>query len=67
MGENIDQAKGRMKQAAGDLTDNDDLKNEGKVDETGGKAKGVMNDLRDKAEDAADAVKDKVQDIRDKH
>ena len=67
MGENMDQAKGRVKQAAGDLTDNDDLKNEGKVDETTGKAKGVLDDLKDKAEDAMDAVKDKVQDFRDKH
>ena len=29
MGENIDEAKGRAKQAAGDLTDDDSLKNEG--------------------------------------
>ena len=38
MGEHIDQAKGRVKQAAGDLTDNDDLKNEGNRDELLGKA-----------------------------
>ncbi len=67
MGENIDQAKGRVKQAAGDLTDNDDLKNEGKADELTGKAKGVLDDVKDKAEDAMDSVKDKVQDFRDKH
>ena len=36
---NIDQAKGRVKQAVGDLTGNDKLKAEGKVDETVGKAK----------------------------
>jgi uncharacterized protein YjbJ (UPF0337 family) len=67
MGENIDQAKGRVKQAAGDLTDNDDLKREGKADEFAGKAKEAFNDLRDKAEDAVDKVKDKVDDFRDKH
>jgi len=60
MGENIDQAKGRVKQAAGDLTDNDDLKREGKGDEMLGKAKGKLDDLRDKAEDAMDSVKEKV-------
>ena len=60
MGENIDQAKGRVKQAAGDLTDNDDLKNEGKGDELLGKAKGALDDLRDKADDAIDKVKEKV-------
>jgi uncharacterized protein YjbJ (UPF0337 family) len=67
MGENIDQAKGRVKQAAGDLTDNDDLHREGKADELAGKAKETFNDLRDKAEDAIDKVKDKVGDLRDKH
>jgi len=67
MGENIDKAKGRVKQAAGDLTDDDDLKNEGKVDEASGKAKGLLDDVRDKAEDVVDAVKDKVDDIRGKH
>jgi uncharacterized protein YjbJ (UPF0337 family) len=57
MGEKMDQAKGRVKQAAGDLTDDDDLKNEGKVDETSGKVK-------EKANDAIDAVKDKIDDAR---
>jgi uncharacterized protein YjbJ (UPF0337 family) len=51
MGENLDQAKGRVKQAAGDLTDNDDLKNEGKGDELLGKAKGKLDDLKDKVDD----------------
>lgn len=48
-----DQAKGRLKQAAGDLTDDDELKREGKVDETAGKAK-------EKVSDAVDAAKDKL-------
>ena len=60
MGENLDQAKGRVKQAAGDLTDDDDLKDEGKVDEASGKVKGVIDDVKDKAHDVVDAVKDKV-------
>ena len=34
-----DQAKGRVKQAVGDLTDDKDLKREGKVDEAAGKVK----------------------------
>lgn len=54
-----DQAKGRIKQAAGDLTDNDDLKREGKQDETAGKVKDVIGDAKDKLEDAVDSVKDK--------
>lgn len=60
MGENLDKAKGRVKQAAGDLTDDDRLKNEGKADEMGGKVKDAVDTLRDKAEDAIDKIKDKV-------
>jgi uncharacterized protein YjbJ (UPF0337 family) len=64
MGENFDQAKGRVKQAAGDLTDDDDLKRDGKGDELLGKAKEALNDLREKADDAMDRVKEKVDDAR---
>jgi uncharacterized protein YjbJ (UPF0337 family) len=60
MGENLDQMKGRVKQAAGDLTDDDELKKEGKLDELGGKIKETVDDLRDKASDAVDKVKDKL-------
>ena len=48
---NIDDAKGRAKEAAGDLTDNDRLKHEGKLDQ----AKGKVKESVDKV---ADAVKD---------
>ena len=41
MDSKLDQAKGKVKQAAGDLTDNVDLKREGKIDEASGNAKGV--------------------------
>jgi uncharacterized protein YjbJ (UPF0337 family) len=49
----FDDAKGRMKEAAGDLTDDQSLKNEGKVD----KATGTV---KDKVGDASDAAKDVV-------
>jgi uncharacterized protein YjbJ (UPF0337 family) len=49
----LDTAKGRVKEAAGDLTDDDSLKNEGKVDQATGTVK-------DKVGDAADKVKDVV-------
>ncbi len=55
-----DQAKGRIKQAAGDLTDNDDLKREGKRDEAAGKVKDVIGDTKDKLDDAVDSVKNKL-------
>jgi len=45
----VDETKGRAKQAAGDLTDDQSLKNEGKVDEGTGKAKGALGKAGDKA------------------
>jgi len=59
---NLDQAKGRAKQAVGDLTGDDDLRREGKVDEGAGKAKDKLDDMKDKAENVIDKVKDKVTD-----
>ncbi len=54
----LDQAKGRIKEAAGDLTDDDELKREGKVDRASGSVKDKAADAKDKAKGAIDAVKD---------
>ncbi len=48
MPENMDDAKGRAKEAAGDLTGDDDLKREGQVDQASGKVKGFVDDVKDK-------------------
>jgi uncharacterized protein YjbJ (UPF0337 family) len=48
---NIDDLKGRAKEAAGDLTDNDALKREGKVDRAAGSVKDAVGDVADKAKD----------------
>jgi len=48
----IDTAKGRLKKAAGDLTDDDDLRREGKVDEAAGSVKDKVGDAADKVKDA---------------
>ena len=53
MGENVDEAKGRAKEAAGDLTGDKGLQREGKVDQ-------ATSTVKDKAGDAADKVKDVV-------
>ncbi len=45
----IDDAKGRGKEALGDLTGDEDLKNEGKVDRASGKVKGAVSGVADKA------------------
>ena len=46
-----DEVKGKVKQAAGDLTGDKDLKNEGKVDEGAGKIKEAAGDAVDKVKD----------------
>ncbi len=48
MVDNADELKGRVKEAAGDLTDDDDLKREGKVDQAKGKVKEAVDDIADK-------------------
>ena len=48
---NTDDAKGRVKQAAGNLTGDKDLQREGKVDQAGGKAKDGVEKLTDKVKD----------------
>ncbi len=57
---NTDDIKGRVKEAAGDLTDNDRLKREGKADQLAGKAKELVDEVKDGVSDAVDAVKDKL-------
>jgi uncharacterized protein YjbJ (UPF0337 family) len=55
-----DEAKGRAKEAAGSLADDDDLKNEGKADQAASSVKKKAEEAKDKAEDAVDSVKDKL-------
>jgi uncharacterized protein YjbJ (UPF0337 family) len=51
-GGDVDEAKGRVKEAAGDLSGDQGLKNEGKVDQATGDVK-----------DAADKTSDKLKDV----
>jgi len=52
MSDKTDQAKGRVKEAAGDLTGNKDLKREGKADRVAGEVKEKISDVVDKVKDA---------------
>ena len=61
MGEHIDEAKGRAKEAIGDLTDDDKLKREGKVDRAASTVRGKVDDVKEKAEDVIDTVRDKAE------
>ena len=54
--DNTDQVKGRIKEAAGDLTGDKDLKREGKTDRAEGALKGKLDD----AKDAVDRARDKM-------
>lgn len=54
---NTDEAKGRVKEAAGAVTGNDDLKDEGRNDQRAG-------DVKSKVDQVADKVKDGIDDVR---
>jgi uncharacterized protein YjbJ (UPF0337 family) len=49
---NEDDLKGRVKEAAGDLTGDKDLQREGQVDQAAGKVKDKVDDVSDRAKDA---------------
>ena len=51
MGNKGEELKGRAKEAAGAVTDDDDLKNEGKVDQASAKIKDTAGDVVDKVKD----------------
>jgi uncharacterized protein YjbJ (UPF0337 family) len=59
MGENLDKAKGTVKENVGDMTDDERLEREGKMDR-------AAADVKEKANDAVDTVKDKVNDLTDR-
>jgi uncharacterized protein YjbJ (UPF0337 family) len=71
MGEKTDKISGRVKQAVGAVTGDEETRYEGERQEDKGKLKGkvdsaidtaqdALGDLKDKAEDALEDVKDKV-------
>ena len=52
---NPDEAKGRLEEAAGDLTGDKDLQREGKVDQASGKAKDAIDDMGEKVKAGLDS------------
>jgi len=61
MGSQFDEMKGRAKEAAGALTDDEDLKAEGKADQAGSKIKEAAQKVKDTVDDGVDAAKDKAK------
>jgi uncharacterized protein YjbJ (UPF0337 family) len=53
----FDQAKGRVKQAAGDLTGDESLEREGERDEAAGKLKDKVDDAKDKINETIDKIR----------
>jgi uncharacterized protein YjbJ (UPF0337 family) len=66
----VEDAAGRVKEAAGALTGNEDLKAEGAADQASAHAKEALNDVADKAkglvEGVADAAKGAIDGVTDK-
>jgi uncharacterized protein YjbJ (UPF0337 family) len=52
-----DEIKGRIKEAAGAITDDDKLRREGKTDQAAGKVKQAANKAVDKVKDALQGKK----------
>ncbi len=53
-----EEIKGRVKEAAGAVTDNDQLRREGKIDQASGKVKQAIENVTDKVKDAAQKLND---------
>ena len=62
MGEKTDKAKGHAKEAVGDLTDDERLEREGKLDQMSGEVKGRADDAKDKVGEGVDEVRDHLRD-----
>lgn len=60
MGSGMDEMKGRAKEAAGDLTDNEDMKREGKADQLGATIKEKAEMAKDKVDEGVDNLKEKL-------
>ena len=56
-----DQAKGRAKQAVGDLTGDEKLKAEGEMDEAGGKVEEAVGKVQRESVAAIEKIKDAVK------
>ncbi len=56
-----EEAKGRVEKAAGDLTDDDDLRRKGTVDRASGKVKKEVEHAKGRVKDAVDGVADKLR------
>jgi uncharacterized protein YjbJ (UPF0337 family) len=57
----FDEMKGRAEEAAGDLTDDDELRREGKTDRAAGKAKSKLEEAKEWAESKIDEARNRMK------
>jgi len=62
MNEKIDEAAGKVKEAAGVLTGDEELEREGKSEQTMAKAKEAVQDVADSLKKVVDKVEEKLTD-----
>lgn len=66
MGSDAEEMKGRAKEAAGAVADDEELKTEGKIDQAAASAKEKAADAVDKVEEVVDKAAEKARDtLRD--
>jgi uncharacterized protein YjbJ (UPF0337 family) len=58
----VEQAKGHTKEAVGELTDDDELRREGRRERVAGAAKEKVEHVKDTVERTIDRTKDKLED-----
>jgi uncharacterized protein YjbJ (UPF0337 family) len=58
---NTDEAKGRAKEAAGAITGDDELKDEGRDDQRVGEAKSKVDQVADKLKEGIDDVRSRLR------
>jgi uncharacterized protein YjbJ (UPF0337 family) len=66
MGAKTDQVKGRIKEAAGKLTGDEDREVEGKADRRVGEAKEKVGDAKHEVEGVVDKAEGKIAEVVDK-
>jgi len=60
----FDQAKGKVKETAGNLTGDEQMRDEGKLDQAKGKVERGVGDVKDAAGSLKDKVGDAIDDVR---
>ena len=60
VGADMDKVTGRIKQAAGDLTGDDELEREGELDEASGEAKEKIDEIAGKVSDKVDEFRGRI-------